>query len=164
MCQALPPLDSGGERRLGCLKQSRFGRAVTSLGRRCYQTPHLAIRNPCSSASRSSSSSLASCLPSSVSKGSAACRHEQRETVAPSPQNAPPPRTERIAALFVSPFSTSSTRYGTLRRSDLRHDPARRRAGSRQQSLSRGEASTRPAARRARRGRHGGRLPGGVRG
>jgi len=40
MCQALPPLDSGGQRQLGCHKQSRFGRAVTSLGRRCHRMPH----------------------------------------------------------------------------------------------------------------------------
>ena len=64
-------------------------------------TAHRSSGSPCSHPRRSSSSSLASCLPSLlVSQGSAACRHEQRETVAASRSNAPAPRTLKSAALF----------------------------------------------------------------
>ena len=70
---------------------------------------------------------------------------------------------ERSAALFVSTFTrTDKRRMGIHRRPDLRHHAARRRAGPRQQPDPRGEAPTRPAARRARRGHHRGGLPGRV--
>ena len=58
---------------------------------------------------------------------------------------------------FVSPSARPKAHMRYRERPDLRHDPARWRAGSRQQSLPRGEAATGPAARRAGGGRHRGR-------